>query len=37
MLMYMNMGPQWESHKEYVQQMKGKELSRNKVIKTVSV
>lgn len=30
------MGPQWESHKECVQQIKGKEQSRNKVIKTMS-
>lgn len=33
MPMYIHMGPWWYSPKKYVQQMKGKKLSRNVIIK----
>lgn len=35
MPMCMDMGLQWDSHKEYVQQMERKELRRNEIMKSL--
>lgn len=37
MPMYIDMEPRWYPHKKCVQQMKGKELSRNETVKTLYV